>query len=86
MASSSRRILFGIVLFLVTCGFLGALFAQKNPSVAPPNSDSDVRDNVKNFTQVYSIVEENYAEKVDRRQGHLRRRHSGHAARTGPAL
>jgi carboxyl-terminal processing protease len=64
MASSSRRILFATVLFLITCGFLGALFAQKNPSVAP-SSDSDVRDNVKTFTQVYSIVEENYAEPVD---------------------
>jgi len=40
------------------------LFAQRNPSVAP-SSDGDVRDSVKEFTQVYSIVEENYAEPVD---------------------
>ena len=64
MASSSRRSLYVIVLFLVTCGFLGVLFAQKNPAVAP-SSDSDVRDSLKSFTQVYSIIEENYAEPVD---------------------
>ena len=64
MVSGSRRILFAIVLFLTTCGFMGALFAQKNTAVAP-SSDGDVRDNVKAFTQVYSIVEENYAEPVD---------------------
>ena len=64
MASSSRRSLYVIVLFLATCGFLGVLFAQKNPSVAP-SSDTDVRDSLKSFTQVYSIVEENYAEPVD---------------------
>jgi len=64
MVSSFRRTFFAIILFLTTCGFLGMLFAQKNPSVAP-SSDSDVRDSVKAFTQVYSIVEENYAEPVD---------------------
>jgi carboxyl-terminal processing protease len=64
MASSARRGFFVIVLFLTLCGFLGLLFAQKNPSVAP-SSDSDVRDSVKEFTQIYSIVEENYAEPVD---------------------
>ena len=64
MASSTRRNLFSIVLFLAICGFLGVLFAQRNPAVAP-SSDADVRDSVKAFTQVYSIVEENYAEPVD---------------------
>jgi carboxyl-terminal processing protease len=64
MASSSRRSLFAIILFLATCGFLGALFAQKNPDVAP-SSDADVRTSLKEFTQVYSIVEQNYAEPVD---------------------
>ena len=40
------------------------LFAQKNPSVAP-SSDYDVRDSLKEFTEVYSIVEANYAEPLD---------------------
>jgi carboxyl-terminal processing protease len=64
MASSSRRSLFAVVLFLAICGCLGVLFAQKNPDVAP-SSDSDVRTSLKEFTQVYSIVEQNYAEPVD---------------------
>jgi carboxyl-terminal processing protease len=64
MASSSRRSFIVIILFLATCGFLGMLFAQKNPSVAP-SSDYDVRDSLKEFTEVYSIVEANYAEPLD---------------------
>jgi carboxyl-terminal processing protease len=64
MASSSRRAFFIVVLFLVVCGFLGMLFAQRNPSIAPA-SDTDVKDSLKEFTQIYSIVEENYAEPVN---------------------
>src|SRR5205807_7988510 len=63
MARSSRQTLFVVVLFLTVCGFLGVLFAQRNPAVAP-GSDSDVRDNLKTFSQVYDIVEQNYAETV----------------------
>src|SRR5436189_5452198 len=64
MARSSRQSLFVVVLFLTVCGFLGVLCAQRNPSVAP-GSDSDVRDSLKQFTEVYSLVEENYAEPVN---------------------
>jgi len=64
MASSSRQTLFVVVLFLTICGFLGVLFAQRNPAVAP-GSDSDVRESLKQFTEVYSVVEQNYAEPVN---------------------
>ena len=64
MASSFRRTLFLVVLILITCGFLGMVFAQKISPAATASSDSDVRDSVKQFTDVYSIVEENYAEPV----------------------
>src|SRR5437868_1750883 len=64
MARSSRQTLFVVVLFLTVCGFLGVLFAQKNPAVAP-GSDSDVRESLKQFTEVYSVVEQNYAEPVN---------------------
>jgi carboxyl-terminal processing protease len=41
------------------------LFGQKlNPSAAP-GGDADVRDSLKQFTQVYDLVEENYAEPVN---------------------
>ena len=35
--------------------------AQKNPSAAH-DSDSDVNQSLKQFTEVYDIVEQNYAE------------------------
>ena len=65
MVGSSRRALFLVVFILVTCGFLGMLFGQKlNPSAAP-GGDSDVRDSLRQFTTVYDVVEQNYAEPVN---------------------
>ncbi|MGA8492826.1 MAG: S41 family peptidase [Terriglobales bacterium] len=65
MARSSRRTLFLAVFVLVTCGFLGMVFGQKINPAAAPGSDSDVRDSLREFTSVYSIVEQNYAEPVN---------------------
>src|SRR5437016_6065776 len=65
MVRSARRSLFLVVLILVICGFLGMLFAQRNAPTPLPNSDSDVRDSLKTFTQVYDVVEQNYAEPVN---------------------
>src|SRR5437660_4578950 len=65
MVRSSHRSLFLVVFILVSCGFLGMLFAQKANTAATSNSDSDVRDSLKQFTQVYEVVEENYAEPVN---------------------
>ena len=64
MARSSQRASILIVAFLALCGFLGVLFAQKNP-VTAHDSDSDVSDSLKQFTEVYDIVEQNYAEPVN---------------------
>src|SRR5256886_8293499 len=64
MVRSSRQTLSVIVLFLTSCGFLGVLFAQRNPAVAP-GSDSDVRDSLRQFATVYDVVEQNYAEPVN---------------------
>ena len=64
MARSSHRASIFIVAFLALCGFLGVLFAQKNP-VTAHDSDSDVSDSLKQFTEVYDIVEQNYAEPVN---------------------
>src|SRR5215468_3927469 len=64
MAGSSRRSLFLVVVILVACGCLGMLFAQRSPMV-PPTSDADVKDSLKQFTQVYQVVEDNYAEPVN---------------------
>jgi carboxyl-terminal processing protease len=65
MARSPRRTLFIAVFVLVTCGFLGMVFGQKINPAAAPGGDSDVRDSLRQFTQVYSLVEQNYAEPVN---------------------
>src|SRR5215471_932522 len=64
MARSSQRNSILIIAFLAVCGFLGMLFAEKNP-VTAHDSDSDVSQSLKDFTQVYDIVEQNYAEPVN---------------------
>src|SRR5579864_6188645 len=64
MARSSRRSLFLVVFFLLACGFLGILFAQRSGQQSSLG-DSEVKDSLKQFTDVYSIVEENYAEPVN---------------------
>jgi carboxyl-terminal processing protease len=65
MARSSRRSLFLVAFFLLACGFLGILFAQRTGQQSSLSSDSDVKDSLKQFTDVYSIIEENYAEPVN---------------------
>src|SRR3954467_1099116 len=65
MARSSRRSLFLVVFFLITCGFLGILFAQRSGQQSSITGDSDVKDSLKQFSDVYSLVEDNYAEPVN---------------------
>jgi carboxyl-terminal processing protease len=65
MASSSRRSLTAVVFVLGLFGLLGMLFAQKISPPGAPSSDSDVRDSLKQFTEVYEAVEENYADAVN---------------------
>jgi len=64
MAGSTRRSLFLVVIILLTCGFLGLLYAQRSAPQAV-GSDSDVKDSLKQFTQVYQTIEDNYAEPVN---------------------
>jgi carboxyl-terminal processing protease len=65
MARSSRRSLFLVVCFLLACGFLGILFAQRTGQQSSLSSDTDVKDSLKQFTDVYAVIEENYAEPVN---------------------
>jgi carboxyl-terminal processing protease len=63
-ASSSPRSLLLTVVLLSVCGYLGVLYAQRNPAAAP-SGDSEVRDSLRQFTEVYDVVEQNYAEPVN---------------------
>jgi carboxyl-terminal processing protease len=64
MAGSLRRSSLAIFLAIVVCGSLGVLFGQRLGG-ATPSSEGDVRDSLHAFTQVYDVVEQNYAEPVD---------------------
>jgi len=64
MASSPRRSALVILAVILACGCVGMLFGQRlNTSATPP--DSDIRDSVRSFTQVYEVVQQNYAETVN---------------------
>jgi carboxyl-terminal processing protease len=60
---TDRSLLF-VLLVIITCGFLGA-GAQRNGTSQGPTADTDVRDSLSQFAQVYSIIEQNYAEPVN---------------------
>src|SRR5947199_2752369 len=64
MVSSSRRSLFLVLSILLLCGCMGAVFGQRSSAVEG-SSDGEIRDNIKEFTQIYDLVEKNYAEPVN---------------------
>src|SRR5487761_1274694 len=57
----ARRSLFFILVLLVTCGIAGAFLGRK-AGAQSANNESNLRDSLKQFTTVYSAVEQNYAE------------------------
>ena len=61
MASRTRRFLFSILLFFVVCGFLGTVVSQRLGAQSS-SDESALRDDLRNFTSVYNLVEQNYAE------------------------
>src|SRR6516162_7232778 len=63
MLSSSRRSAVLIVAVVLACGCVGMVFGQRLSSTNTTN-DTDVRDSVRSFTQVYEVVQQNYAEPV----------------------
>jgi len=64
MASRTRRALFSASLFLATCAILGSFINQK-VAAQSANDESTLRDSLHSFTNVYSVVEENYAEPMN---------------------
>jgi carboxyl-terminal processing protease len=63
MAPRTRRALFSVTLFLATCAVLGSFINQK-VAAQSASDESTLRDSLHSFTDVYSIVEQNYAEKL----------------------
>lgn len=62
MSRSSRRSYFAVLLVIVLCGLLGVSFSQR--SFQAPPADTEVRGNLKQFAEIYDLVEQNYAEPV----------------------
>ncbi len=63
MAGRFRRSPVLVVLVILACGFFGLLFGRTDETTA--KSDTDLRDSARSFAQVYSVIEQNYAQKVD---------------------
>jgi carboxyl-terminal processing protease len=64
MASRTRRALFSLTLFLATCAVVGSLISQK-VAAQSATDESTLRDSLHEFTNVYSLVEQNYAEPLN---------------------
>src|SRR5215469_17617387 len=62
MPQASRRSWFVVLLVIVSCGLLGLSYSQR---YSPTSGDEGVRDNLKPFSEVYALVERNYADQVD---------------------
>jgi carboxyl-terminal processing protease len=61
MAPRTRRALFSATLFLATCALIGTFINQK-VAAQSASDESTLRDSLHTFTNVYSLVEQNYAE------------------------
>ncbi len=63
MAPRSRRALLSATVFLGTCAVAGSLISQR-VAAQSASDENTLRDSLHNFTDVYSIIEQNYAEKL----------------------
>lgn len=64
MAPRTRRALFTCTVFLASCGVLGSVVGPRLAAQSA-SDESTLRDSLKSFTSVYSVVEQNYADKMD---------------------
>jgi carboxyl-terminal processing protease len=63
MSPRARRALFSVVLFFAVCAVVGTLL-QRRVGAQSAQDESQLRDNLKSFTNVYALVEQNYAEPI----------------------
>jgi len=64
MTPRGRRALFTVVLFFAVCAVVGS-FLQRRVGAQSSADESQLRDSLKSFTNVYAQVEDNYAEPID---------------------
>src|SRR5580692_12147115 len=61
MTFRARRVLFAVVLFFIVCAVAGTVL-ERRVGAQSSQDESQLRDSLKSFTDVYAIVEQNYAE------------------------
>jgi carboxyl-terminal processing protease len=64
MTPRARRALFASALFLSICAVAGSLL-QRRVGAQSSEDESQLRDSLKSFTNVYAVVEQNYAEPIE---------------------
>lgn len=64
MAPRTRRALLSAAIFVGTCATLGSIISQR-VSAQSATDESTLRDSLHSFTDVYSVVEQNYADKLN---------------------
>ncbi len=63
MTPRARRALFSLVLFFTVCAVVGSVM-QRKVGAQSSEDESQIRDSLKTFTNVYALVEQNYAEPI----------------------
>jgi carboxyl-terminal processing protease len=63
MTPRARRAAFSLVLFFTVCAVVGSVM-QRKVGAQSSEDESQIRDSLKTFTDVYSLVEQNYAEPI----------------------
>ncbi|MGA3135281.1 MAG: S41 family peptidase [Terracidiphilus sp.] len=64
MTPRARRALFTVVLFFTVCAVAGS-FLQRRVGAQSSADESQLRDSLKSFTNIYALVEQNYAEPIN---------------------
>ncbi len=63
MTPPARRAIFSLIVFFAVCAMAGT-FLQHKVGAQSSQDESQIRDSLKSFTDVYAIVEQNYAEPI----------------------
>jgi len=63
MTPPARRAIFSLILFFAVCAVAGT-FLQRRVGAQSSQDESQIRDSLKSFTDVYALVEQNYAEPI----------------------
>ncbi len=63
MTPRARRALFAVALFFAVCAVAGTLL-ERRVGAQSSQDESQLRDSLKSFTDVYALVEQNYAEPI----------------------